>query len=303
MRSPFRYPGGKSKVQDVILKYMPSVVEEYREPFCGGGGIFFGLSPSLVKKRWINDKNPGLMEVYRAFRDRPEEFIERCRKIEPPREGEEEVSTRGSGKPYNKRLGEVFDRFKDDWGMDQALRYFFLNRTVWAGRVNYDPAFKSRLYYSNPGGWRIVEREGYLESVAAHVSGTEITSLEYQHVMCAGGDGVWIYLDPPYVVDTNLSPKSKLYQFGFEKNDHDKFVEHCLDSKHKLCISYDDHEDVRRRFSDSRFHIYEASWTYSGTQVRSGEKLNADGKEVKVKGKELIITNYPRDESRFGSNR
>jgi site-specific DNA-adenine methylase len=42
----FRYPGGKGRkaVYTWILGHAPDVVAEYREPFVGGGGVFFRLS-------------------------------------------------------------------------------------------------------------------------------------------------------------------------------------------------------------------------------------------------------------------
>lgn len=281
--SPFRYPGGKSKsnIRNLILSYMPAGTEEFREPFVGGGGVFFGLHPSLVKNRWVNDLNSGLIEVYKAFRDRPEEFLKICREIAPPEKNEEEVSTKGTGKKYNKRLGEKFNEFKYNDAMDQALRYYFINRTVWAGRVNYDPAFESRMYYSNPNGWNIVKRDGFLESIANHIKFTKITSVSYEELLEAPGDNVWVYLDPPYVVDTKLNKGSKLYQFGFTMDQHRQFVEHCKNTKHKIAISYDDVSEVKDWFKD--FYIYEHTWKYCGTTQNE-----------KTDGKELIITNYER---------
>jgi site-specific DNA-adenine methylase len=38
----FRYPGGKFRLSKQIIKYFPDF-EEYREPFCGGGSIFFTI--------------------------------------------------------------------------------------------------------------------------------------------------------------------------------------------------------------------------------------------------------------------
>lgn len=284
-KSCFRYPGGKSKVADKILKYMPAGTQEYREAFVGGGGVFFNLAPNKVKTRWINDINSGLIAVYTAFRDRPDDFIKKCRDIEPPRTGEEEVSTKGTGKKYNKRLGEVFQSFKYNEEMDQALRYLFINRTVWAGRVNYDPAFESRMYYSNPGGWNIVNRPNVFENIASHICGTKITCGDYAELLRQPGDSVWVYLDPPYVVDTKLSSKSKLYEFGFTMDDHLRFVDACKNTPHKIAISYDDVPEVRNWFSKSDgFHIYAESWTYCGTTNKE-----------KAVGKELVITNYPRE--------
>jgi len=141
--SPFRYPGGKTKVQSKILSKAPESYVEYREPFIGGGGIFFGIDPIGIS-RWINDAHSGLVEVYKALRDRPVDFINMCRDIAPQEEGEPEIST-STGKRYNKRLYELFESIKLDEECDQAFRYFFVNRTVWMGRVNYD--IPSRLYF------------------------------------------------------------------------------------------------------------------------------------------------------------
>lgn len=45
MQSIFRYPGGKSRssAQQKILRFAPENYAEYREPFVGGGGIFFAV--------------------------------------------------------------------------------------------------------------------------------------------------------------------------------------------------------------------------------------------------------------------
>lgn len=287
MRSPFRYPGGKTRkhVQEKILRRIPARFGEYREGFVGGGGIFFAIPTDRVEKRWINDLNDPLIAVYKALRDRPEEFIASCREIEPAKEGEptvksKETSKEGS-KEYNARLKAVFDQFVDDEDMDAALRYFYLNRTIWGGRVTYDPAQRSRLYFSNPQGWNIIKTD-LLEKVAAHLVDTRITCDSYEVTLSEPGDDVVVYLDPPYVVNSELARNSQLYELGFSMEDHEKFRDAVVASDHKVCISYDDHELVRDLFrEDDGFYLYTETWKYSGT-----------GKEVKDDGQELIITNY-----------
>src|SRR5262245_60717637 len=85
MDSIFRYPGGKSRpaVRKWILSHRPDGVREYREPFVGGGGVFFAIEPQDVERRWVNDANQGLIEVYRALAERPEEFLALCRAVKP----------------------------------------------------------------------------------------------------------------------------------------------------------------------------------------------------------------------------
>ena len=189
MKSPFRYPGGKSRrgVQEKIRHHFPQKFREYREPFVGGGGVFFATSSHL--KRWINDMHSGLIAVYKAFEERPETFIGMCRNIEPMG-NEDEIPTKKKEKKYNRRLGQIFESFKTDTLGDQALRYFFLNRTVWGGRVNYK--IPSRLYYSNPEGWNIV-RHKRLEEAADHVKGAKISCGDFAPLLEKSGDDVLIY--------------------------------------------------------------------------------------------------------------
>ncbi len=40
IKSPLRYPGGKSKALDRIIPLIPGDFDEFREPFVGGGSVF-----------------------------------------------------------------------------------------------------------------------------------------------------------------------------------------------------------------------------------------------------------------------
>ncbi len=41
--------------------------DEFREPFVGGGSVFFGKKKT--KFNWINDLEKDLVDVYKAFSD------------------------------------------------------------------------------------------------------------------------------------------------------------------------------------------------------------------------------------------
>lgn len=280
----FRYPGGKSKthIQRWICAHKPSGVEEYREPFVGGGGVFFYLTATAFSERWINDKHDGLIAVYKALRDRPREFIAACRQILPPQPSDPQTDggPRG-GRATNARMKAVFDSLKLNPDCDQAVRYFYVNRTVHgSGRVNYD--IPSRLYFSNPEGWGIVATDA-LERAAEVIEGTKITCGDYEPLFATAGENVWIYADPPYVVNSNLTASSQLYQHGFTRDDHRRFADVVRACEHKVCISYDDDGDglVRSLFPADRFCLVEGSWKYAGTTA--GKKQT---------GRELLILNY-----------
>ncbi len=58
IKSPLRYPGGKSRAVSQIAEYLPKHFSEYREPFLGGGSVFLYLRQKFPRLTfWINDLN------------------------------------------------------------------------------------------------------------------------------------------------------------------------------------------------------------------------------------------------------
>lgn len=275
MQSIFRYPGGKTrkKAKDWILKHAPATYKEFRESFVGGGGIFFSIDTE--KKRWINDKDEYLISVYQALKDKPEEFIARCKKIKTYCKDKREIEFA--------RLKLEFARIAFDDDEDSAFRFFFVNRTVFAGRVNYER--KSRLYFSKPEGWSktIID---ILPNAAYHLCDTKITTGDYEKVLLNKGDDVWVYCDPPYVKPL-LKSTSLLYRHNFVHEDHERLADVVKRSPHKISVSYEDDPDGVVRSLYKGFNIKETEWTYAGTW-----NPDENGIDKKRKGKELLILNY-----------
>jgi len=273
----FRYPGSKAngRAQRQIKSFFPVSFKEYREPFVGSGAIYWTI-PSTTP-RWINDFNRNLIAVYEALKYRPGKFIELCREI-PPADPEEPVLTKPSGARYPLRLLEKFKQFKLDDGMDPALRYLFLNRCAWNGRVILDQKRRhSSTHFSAPCGWcfKLFDK---LAEAAEVVADTRIACSDFEELFNAPGDDVFIFADPPYVKDTELHKTRKLYEHGFTMDDHRRLRDCVRRCKHDVMITYDDHSTIRELYKE--FFINDASWIYMG---RADRKL----------GRELIITNYP----------
>lgn len=281
MKTIFRYPGGKSKpaIRDWILSHRPSDTKEFRETMVGGGGVFFAISEG---PRWINDKSEGLIEVYKALRDRPAEFIGACRAIAAAQPGDP-LTERGKrgGRQKNARLFETYEAMAAGVGVDPALRYLFLNRTNFGGRVDYSRPYRFNLpNFSNQEGWNIVNGT-LLEQAANHLQGVRITCDDYEPLLLEAGDSVWVYVDPPYVVNDNLTERDQLYAHNFNIDAHVRLRAIVGQSPHRVCISYDDDEGGIVRDLYKGFTLIENEWAYGGTILA----------EKKI-GKELLILNY-----------
>ena len=78
-KSPLRYPSGKSRALKQILPLIPVNILEFREPFVGGGYVFFAIGSlfqNRIKSYWINDLNYDLYCFWKQARDHDPGLVE-----------------------------------------------------------------------------------------------------------------------------------------------------------------------------------------------------------------------------------
>ena len=64
---PFlKWPGGKSKELKIIIPNLPNVINNYYEPFIGGGAVYFAINN--VNQYLINDKSKDLVDLYKNIK-------------------------------------------------------------------------------------------------------------------------------------------------------------------------------------------------------------------------------------------
>src|SRR5450432_717293 len=121
IKSPLRYPGGKSRAVELISTLVPKF-DEFREPFLGGGSIFIYLKQRFPNKKfWVNDL---YLELYL--------FWEMCQKdvsavIAKVYEWREQFPI---GKELHKFLTTNISQFND---LEKAAAFFIFNRITFSG--------------------------------------------------------------------------------------------------------------------------------------------------------------------------
>jgi len=284
--SPLRYPGGKSRVALKLLPFIPEDHTGYREPFLGGGAIF--LRKPKARRNWINDLHPGLYAFWRVVRDHFDDFAELCRA--QPAADEHEL--RATFDRWTERR-DLMEASGDDALVERAVQFYFINRTVWSGRVVYDPARRSRLYFSNPGGWSRIERKlAHLRDCSEKLRRVRITCLPFERCLRGLRPDDFVYADPPYYRDSLDAPTSKLYEGHFAIEQHELLRDLLADTPAKVMVSYDDRPEVRELYRGSGWRIIPLAWKYCGRYAKSNRDRAAGRKERKVTGRELLIVSY-----------
>lgn len=268
IKSPLRYPGGKSRAIKQIANYLPKSFLEYREPFVGGGSVFFYIkhtSPTI--KYWVNDLNKDLYCFWKAVRLNLEQLVE---KIEYYKDNYT------NGKALFQELTNNQVNIENLTIDERAVRFFILNRITFSGTVESggfsQEAFDKRFTDSS------IERVANLKDTLQDV---QITNFDYSVLLEAPGDEVFLFLDPPYLSATasRLYGKRGILHTSF---DHQRFAKVLQKCSHKWMITYDDSEEIIQNFQDFAF-IYKWELQYG---------MNNYKQDKAAKGKELIITNY-----------
>lgn len=268
-----RYPGGKSRALKKILPLIPANISEFREPFVGGGSVFFairGIFQDAIRSYWINDLNYDLYCFWKQVRDNVTNVVKELRKTH---------TTTTDGRALFEKLARSKDLLCQDQDMltefERAVRFFILNRITFSGVVDSggysQAAYKKRFTVSS------IDR---VEMIAPYLSGVEITNQDYTHSLFQEGDDVFIFLDPPYWKAT----ESKLYGTRGTLHtsfDHKRFAENMKKCPHKWLITYDDSPIIRDLFHFADIH----EWT-----LQYG--MNNYKKNSAAKGNELFIKNY-----------
>ncbi len=266
IRSPLRYPGGKSKAIHQILPLIPDF-EEFREPFVGGGSVFLALKQLYPdRKYWINDLYFELYKFWEYVQKDLQSVVNQVNNWK--REFED-------GKELYRFLSENMDSFDD---VQKASAFFVFNRITFSGTTEAggfsEQAFHKRFTESS------IQRLRLLKNV---MKDTKITNLDYEDVIKAEGNNVLIFLDPPYFSATKSAlygRNGKLHK-GF---DHEKFAQVMKDCHHQWLITYDNCDYIKDLFAFA--HIAEWHLMYGmRNQTEHSDQL----------GKEIFIANFELD--------
>lgn len=280
IKSPLRYPGGKSRAIKIISQIIPEF-DEFREPFVGGGSLFVYLKQKYPNKTyWINDLYLNLYLFWKETQKNPDALIEQIYNWR---------NEFKNGKELHRYLLNNIEAFND---LKKAAAFFVFNRITFSGTTESGgfskAAFEKRFTISS------VERVKLLSSI---LNDTTITNYDYQEVIEKEGENVFIFLDPPYFSAT----KSALYGKNGNMHkafDHERFANVLNNTNHKWLITYDDSEYIRDLFSFA--YINEWSLTYGMRNVN--ENGNQNGKELFISNYELIEISAIKERTLFDEN-
>jgi DNA adenine methylase len=261
---PFiKWAGGKSSLLSEIAKHLPDSFNRYFEPFLGGGAVFFYLKPD---KALISDSNSDLINTYKIVKNNVNELIAY-------------LNDYSNNESVFYTLRTMNPNLLDP--IEAAARFIYLNKTCFNGlyRVNAKNEFNVPFgNYKNP---KICDLKT-LKLASQALQGIDLDSTYFENSLELCKEGDFVYLDPPYLPNTETTFVSYTKN-GFFMPDHDRLAS-CLEDLDKRnvrwLLSNSDSDWVRDRYKV--FNIHKVS-------SRKSICCKGDGRGLL---KEVLIRNY-----------
>lgn len=259
---PFlKWAGGKWAVAPQIERLLPIDTRErvYREPFLGGGAMYFHLQP---QRAILSDSLVDLVACYQVVQSNVGALITRLESLR---------STHSTEQFY--RIRAEFNEQRDAPRVERAAWLIYLNKTCFNGlfRTNQSGAFNVPVgRFSNPG---IVDPPA-LRLAAAALARAELTQSHFEGVLAEAQPGDVIYFDPPYVPLSKTSSFCGYADGTFTIDDQTRLagIFHELDERGcLLALSNSDTPEVRRLYAGFDFSPILAPRAISAKASTRGE--------------------------------
>ena len=263
MRTPLRYPGGKSR----LTPYFRRVLEKnsliggvYAEPFAGGAGVAMNLlSDGDVSEVRINDADRSIYAFWKSITEHNSEFLEIMDQTAIDMEEWYDM--------------KVIQGRKETAGiLELGISTFFLNRTnrsgiLTAGAIggqNQNGNYKIGARFNKPV---LLKKIKYIGELADRIHVSCKDAIDFMGDMeDISSKNILMYIDPPY-----YNKGSTLYMNYFEHDDHLKLSNAIRSLDHNWILSYDNTPKIRRIYDDMEPVCFDLR--YSSYESRVGKEV------------------------------
>ena len=261
--SPFRYPGGKSVLFDLLagvihnndLRYC-----SYAEPYAGGCGLAVALLyAGYVKDIYINDIDPAIWSFWYSVLNCTDELINLINQV-------------------NVNLNEweqqrlIYEKGDLSDPLSLGFATFFLNRTNRSGIIkgagiiggkNQTGTYKMDCRFNKED---LISKILRINKYKNRIFLTNMDAISFMKNMELLDKNIFFFIDPPY-----YNKGSSLYTNFYKPEDHANVCNYISKLTKPWLITYDNTEEIRELYKNYRKFSFEIN--YSLQKKRKGSEI------------------------------
>ena len=243
IKSPLRYPGGKTKAVKAIIKHIPLDITHLMSPFLGGGSVELTIQARGVQVSGY-DINPDLIVFWLAALHKPADLAAQVQRYWPLDKARFDLMQR------RMRRDETCPTVR-------AAEYFVLNRASFGGAACYGGFVQNGTRFTP-------SCIDFLRQFRAPNLGVACCHFE-NAIDIANINNAFIYADPPY-------PGIKPLYDGHADFDHEALAR-CLRGRGDWLLSYNDCPQVRDLYPESDHDIIPLPLAYEMNRGKPSKEL------------------------------
>ena len=295
-----KWVGGKTQIIDTLMGGFPIEINNYHEPFLGGGSVLLALlsyvNDGIIKIHgsiYAYDLNESLIYMYKNIQTRHTELYDTLRNIivgfnecgngEVNRKPINIEEAKESKENYYYWIRSEYNKLcsTDKTELIGSAMFIFLNKTCFRGVFRVGPNGFNVPYghYKNP---EIINKD-HLDIIHHLIENVIFECCDFTSSLINTVENDFVYLDPPYAPETKNSFVGYTDK-GFDINHHTSLfglIHKLTDTDKKVMLSNADVSLVREHFTNEK---YKTSSIVCKRSIHS--------KKPDAKANEVIITNY-----------
>lgn len=271
MKPFLKWVGGKTQILEDVLEMFPTEVNDYYEPFVGGGSVLLAFLTAVKDKKitcsgtvYASDINSNLIAVYKNIQTRCDDvivFLTLLREGMPQSDRTvvnrnpttpEEAGT--SQESYYYWIRSQYNNLSEDVRQSTlaSAMFLFLNKTCFRGLYREGPRGFNVPYgnYKNP---TILDAD-HLRAVSNLIQNVVFVCESYADALVNVKENDFVYMDPPYAPE-NATSFVSYTAHGFKKEDHETLFQLCRTLPCKFLMSNSDVELVRNSFPEELYNV------------------------------------------------
>jgi DNA adenine methylase len=293
-----KWVGGKTQIIDKLITDFPVEMNNYHEPFLGGGSVLLTLL-SYVKSGIIKihgniyayDLNEPLIYIYKNIQTLHNELYDslqniitdfnKCENGEINRTPKNIDEAKMSKENYYYWIRSEYNKLclTDKNSVIGSSMFIFLNKTCFRGVFRVGPKGFNVPYGHNKNP-EIINKE-HLEEIHNLIQNVKFECRDFNISLKNVEQNDFVYLDPPYAPETDTSFVGYT-ENGFDLEKHAQLFELCNGLNNtKFMMSNANTDYVKKYFPEDKYNI----------EVITA-KRSINSKNPNAKTKEVIIKNY-----------
>ena len=256
-----KWVGGKTQIMEHVLNKFPQEINNYHEPFLGGGSVLFNVLQNVregivnINNVYACDINEALVYVYKNIQCFHAELYNEIIKMitlfnniigrTVNRTPENLIEAQSSRESYYYYIRRLYNQLTDKQTINASAMFIFLNKTCFRGLYRVGPN-GFNVPYGNNKNPEIINKQ-HLEEIHELVQGVVFTCCDFTESLKFVKNDDFVYLDPPYVPINNTSFVA-YNKGGFDK--HVVLFDTLKTANYKYLMSNSDTDFVKQHFDN-----------------------------------------------------